>query len=355
MNAIVKTFRGPNPRAALDAVKAAFGEEAVILHTREVGGGLWGRKEIEVTAASSADAARGAAPGQKPRAELESEVAALRRVVEELRTELRTSHKEEDPLGDNASPSMARLYRRLMQRGIEPPTAEELVRQAAQTNPRAKEADLVEAVRGLLRARLPMVRPVWETVGRRVVALVGPTGVGKTTTIAKIAARALLEARLKVSLVTVDTYRIGASEHIGRYGDIMQVPTHTARDIASLREAMQKSAESDLVLIDTAGRSDAAAIANQANLLRGIPGIEVHLVLSAASGAREIQAAARRHQVVDAQRLVFSKLDEADGPGSVLAAASLAGLPVSCVTDGQKVPDDLHAAHPMLIDVILGK
>ena len=118
---------------------------------------------------------------------------------------------------------------------------------------------------------------------RRVVALVGPTGVGKTTTIAKIAARALLESGLRVALITVDTYRIGACEHLGRYGEIMGVKTQVARDATSLAAAVAR-ADADLVLIDSAGRSDAETIANQMGLLRAAPGVEMHLVLSAASG-----------------------------------------------------------------------
>ena len=83
---------------------------------------------------------------------------------------------------------------------------------------------MLEALEALLRRRLPPARTPWERGERRVLALIGPTGVGKTTTIAKIAARALLESRLKVSLITVDTYRIGATEHLGRYGEIMGAP-----------------------------------------------------------------------------------------------------------------------------------
>jgi flagellar biosynthesis protein FlhF len=186
--------------------------------------------------------------------------------------------------------------------------------------------------------------------------MIGPTGVGKTTTIAKIAARALLDSRLKVSLVTVDTYRIGATEHIGRYGEIMGAPTHVARDAATLAEALARSADADLVLVDTAGRPDAPSIAAQTALLHTVPDIELHLVLSAASGAREIRAAAKRYEKVGVHRLIFSKLDEADGPGSVLSAAAAVTAPVSCIADGQRVPDDIHsAAGPRLIDLIIGR
>ena len=349
----VKTFRAADPRAALNAVKAALGAEAVILQTRQVGGGLWGKPQIEVTAARSTEAARAGGP----RDALETEVAALRRVVEELRREVRSSSRDDTrPVpGESVNPAGLRLLRRLTGRGVEEMMAQEIVKLALlEAAPR--DNDLMAAAGDLVRKRLPPARAPWEKSESRVLALIGPTGAGKTTTVAKIAARALLESRLKVSLITVDTYRIGASEHIGRYGEIMGIPTHVARDAASLREAVARSSEADLVLVDTAGRPDPAAIAAQNELLRSIPDLELHLVLPAMAGAREIRAMARRYESCGVQRLIFSKLDESDGPGCVLSAAAILARPVSCMTDGQRVPEDIHpGTAPRLIDLVIGR
>jgi flagellar biosynthesis protein FlhF len=356
MNAIVRTFRGPDPRSALDAVRSALGEEAIILKTREVGG-FFGRREIEITATHSGD---GMPSAPKRSLDLESEVSALRRIVEQLRSEVRSSKAEPRLAPGRAhnglTPAAAAIVRHLVERGGESPLAEELVREAAQVATGHGEREIVESLREGLRRRLTPAAPPWQGESRRVIALVGPPGVGKTTTIAKIAARALLESKLKVVLVTLDTYRIGAGEHIGRYGEIMGVPTHLVRDQAGLRQAVAASSEAQLVLIDTAGRSDAAALEAQTKLLRAVPETEQHLVLSAATGGGELRAAARRYKARGVSRLIFTKLDEADGPASVLSVATEVTCPVSCVADGQRVPDDLHpATGPLLVNLVLGK
>jgi flagellar biosynthesis protein FlhF len=363
----VRTFRAPDPRAALDAVKAALGAEAVILETREVGG-LWGKAEIEVTAMRSAEGGGARVlpvPGGRNDDGLQGELGALRRVVDDLRSRLpagagAATDRGAGARGGSVPPEALRVCRQLVRRGAESRVAQEIVQEALKTLIRTRGTDIDGTVRGLVTRRLAGALAPWKRdpaanpAEPRVVALVGPTGVGKTTTIAKIAARALLESRLRVALITVDTYRIGASEHLGRYGEIMGIKTQVARDAPSLAAAVAR-AGADLVLVDSAGRSDPETIANQMGLLRSVPGLEMHLVLSAASGSREIAAAARRYREHGVNRLVFSKLDEADGPGSVLSAAAVVPRPISCIADGQRVPDDLHAADgSLLVDMVVG-
>jgi flagellar biosynthesis protein FlhF len=381
MSATVHTFRAVDSASALAAVKAALGPEAILISTRSVQGGLFRRAEVEVTAAAgsameeprapraqrnSSGADQGedgpqAASERGPRAysqsdrapqergrpdddQLASEVKLLRRSVEETRRALATVTSEARGGRDlQIPPAAAEVHASLIGRGVEPVLAEELVRQAMQLSASLLPSSLTSTVRDLVGERLVPCRAPWLHGGRHVIALIGPTGVGKTTTLAKIAARALLEAKKRVALLTIDTYRIGACDQLARYGEIMGMPVLVARDRTELLRAYERVKDADLVLVDTAGRSLPEDVARQADLVRALPRVQLHLVVSAATGALELAAIGDRYRALQPDRLLFSKLDEAAGPGAVLSVAVRIGRPVSCVTDGQRVPEDLHA------------
>ncbi len=394
MHAVIRTFRGPDARAALAAVKAGLGPDAVILSTRELPAGLFRPAQIEITAGVG-DAspllpspgvpgpAVAAAPVPAPPVPLElaaplpapvaapvrtaremakelareedrhAELLALRTSVDALRREL--SQRRGAGAREGFFPLAQGLFEHLCSRGFEEAVAEEAVRGAiAEVGEHGPNA-LFESVRLFLQDRVVSARAPWLADRRRVIALVGPTGVGKTTTLAKIAARALLDGRQSLALVTVDTYRIGASEQIARYGEIMKVPTFVAQDRQGLQRALEATAGADLVLVDTAGRSLSEAVYRQAEFLRGVPGVQLHLVASAASGPQDLAAVAERYRPLAPERVLLTKLDEAALPAAWASLALRLGRPFTALADGQRVPEDLHAATtPGLIERLTG-
>lgn len=190
----------------------------------------------------------------------------------------------------------------------------------------------------------------------RVLALVGPTGVGKTTTIAKIAAHEQLVRQQRVGLVTIDEYRVGGVEQLGRYADLIGCPMEVASDARTLEVALRKLNKADLVLVDTAGRSprDAWALTAMAECLQGAQEpVEVHLCLPVAMRERELRTAVEHCSVLSPSRLTCTKVDEAICCGTIVAAHVQSGLPLGYFTTGQRVPEDISIASASLLAALL--
>jgi flagellar biosynthesis protein FlhF len=178
------------------------------------------------------------------------------------------------------------------------------------------------------------------------VALVGPTGVGKTTTIAKLAANFRLRERRRVGLITVDTYRVAAVEQLRTYADIIDLPMEIVATPREMHQALARMADLDLVLMDTAGRSprDEVKILELRAMLAEAAPDEVHLVLSSVASAASLAKTAEQFAAVGTTALVLTKLDEAASLGNLLPLVRSSRLPLSYVTHGQNVPDDIAPA-----------
>jgi flagellar biosynthesis protein FlhF len=210
----------------------------------------------------------------------------------------------------------------------------------------------------MLEADIPVSGPIAVTPGRRrLVALVGPTGVGKTTTIAKLAADYRLRQRRNVGLITVDTYRIAAVEQLRTYADIIDLPMQVISTPREMRDAVRRLEGLDLILMDTAGRSprDEIKIQELKAFLSEAAADEVHLVLSSVAGTRTLTLTAQRFAAVGTTHMILTKLDEATGLGSLLPVIRGSRLPLSYLTNGQNVPDDIEVADSgRLARLILG-
>ncbi len=211
------------------------------------------------------------------------------------------------------------------------------------TDPQASRLLLLS----LIEQELNLSRPVQIAPGTpQIVALVGPTGVGKTTTLAKLAAQARLREHRKVGLITVDTFRIAAVEQLKTYAEIMELPMRVVSSPAEMRSAMDDYATMDLVLIDTSGRSPYDELKNQElkAILAEAHAHEIHLCISMASDPRSTTMIASKFITIGANQLILTKLDEIQDYGAVLATNLNSTLPLSYLTTGQEVPDHLERA-----------
>ncbi|MCA8959275.1 MAG: hypothetical protein KDC38_02130 [Planctomycetes bacterium] len=203
----------------------------------------------------------------------------------------------------------------------------------------------------LLRPKLPPCVPIplkdrSESEGPLVIALVGPTGVGKTTTIAKLSAPLRLVHGRRVVLVTLDTYRLGAVEQIRRYGEIVGLEVQTVERPEELLAIRQGLTHRDLVFVDTAGSSPKCSepLEHVRRCLAPIGDVEVHLCVSASCSRATMVRVAQRFRDLSYDRVLVTKGDESEGAGALLDLFGVAKVPVSYLTSGQGVPEDIATA-----------
>jgi flagellar biosynthesis protein FlhF len=185
------------------------------------------------------------------------------------------------------------------------------------------------------------------TSGRpRVICLVGPTGVGKTTTVAKLAATCKLRHARRVGLITSDTYRIAAVEQLRTYAGIIGLPLKVANTPAEMTQAIADLSAMDVIIVDTAGRSqhDARRLDELKAFITAAAPDETHLVLASTVGETVLQRTADRFKPLGPDRCILTKLDEAVCTGQIAGLTGRIGLPLSFVTVGQEVPDDIEPA-----------
>jgi flagellar biosynthesis protein FlhF len=314
-------------RDALERVKRELGPDAVILGTRTVSGaGLRGQR-VEITASppglvSPAPRATPAPPGP---------VAS-----------------RSAPHGPGSMPGpLYPHYVELVQQEVAEDLAAQIVQHAAARSAGASDpAAIRTAIRAYIASLLPGAPdPTGETLPRRL-AFVGPSGGGKTTCVAKLAARFKLRTGLRVALLSLDMQRLAAHEQLTHYAELLEVPLYTAQTIGTVREVMKQINNVDLLLVDTmgVGLREQGRFARLAALLRAVRPDETHLVLPASLTARVLARVAHGFAPLQPSRLLLTRLDDAIGFGVILNVMQQLNMLVSYVTTGQNVPNDIEEA-----------
>ncbi len=413
----IKTYRALTMQDAIRSIKEELGPDAVILSTKQIrtGGSLFGlfsRPVIEVTAATDRDVQTakrgGSAPSRNeppstedlaPHTQDSGFVRALRvsmakatasdgsisapprchgspaegglerevrRQLEQIKVELRSLHARVRAVDwvpggeskrDAAAPE-ATLYRNLVAQGVQPPTAEALLNDARAHLPREDHGSPVAWRRAVERIVIELTKVSGPLLGpgeKKIVLFIGATGVGKTTTIAKLAAHYRTQEKRTVSLITMDTYRMASVEQLQAYANVLGVPLDIALTRREALDGIRRRRGCDVILIDTAGRSplNAEGLEELKDLLAAGPSVETHLVLSATTSERDLLQTVTRYARLPIDRLLFTKLDETTGFGGILETALLTGLALSYFSTGQRVPDDLEPASPERLAALL--
>ena len=240
------------------------------------------------------------------------------------------------------------LYKRLVDSEILQEIAEDLIHKLKNTTD-SPDKNINKKFISVLSNSFPITGPLTlKNDGPLVIAMVGPTGSGKTTTIAKLAAYYSLNKNNTVSIITADTYRIAAIEQIRAFAEIVDIGLQVVFSPDEVPDALEACENDDIVFIDTAGRSqrNSEHMRDLEEFLEALKPDETHLVLSATTKDSDLIDAIKRYKDLKINRLLFTKLDETIKLGNVFNIVSKGGIPVSYVTSGQSVPDDIELAQP---------
>lgn len=408
---IIKKFTGKTEAEATEAAKKELGSTLVIMNVREVKRkGLFAfllPKQIEVTAALEEETPARPQYGGILRTAADKEIRTeqqnlltknstenIEKKLDSLQTLLesqlnnRQSEKEEsakaqdvpeteekeDKCSDMAAaekkeeenPEQDKFIRLLYNKMLDNEMDEKYVNSILEDASKTKKADLpfdyllanIYQKMVLKFGRAEGITPSQE--GPRIVLFIGPTGVGKTTTIAKLAGRYCVEEKKKVALLTADTYRIAAAEQLRTYANILETPFRIIYTPEELQAAVEDYWDCDYIFIDTAGRShqntdQLEKMKEMVAALKKPEKYQVFLVLSATTKYRDLQKIADCYGKIADFELIFTKLDETEAVGNLLNMKLYTDAPIAYVTCGQNVPDDMEAFNPQkTVKQILG-
>ena len=190
------------------------------------------------------------------------------------------------------------------------------------------------------------------------VALAGPPGAGKTSALVKLAIQYGLTEHKRVQILTADTYRIAAAEELRSYAAILGIGFQVMETAGALEQALHEFRQKDLILIDTPGlcRSEMEAAEDLAKVLAAHhPGIDTHLVLPASMRAADLRRVSEQYSIFHPRKLLFTRLDETETFGPILSRSIRLGIPVSFLSRGQRIPEDLEPATvDLVLDLVLG-
>ncbi len=377
----IRRYMAKDNQEAILKVKMDLGSDALILNTRKVKKkgllGLFSKPMVEVLAAvdeyskpQNIDHTQSGKSQSESKTVEESEISCDKKEEKITNLENKISNIEEmfrqymqqaqnpsvqaKPVNKIDSQESRKIadtfYNNLVRNEVEPDIAREIVNKAVSkvncgNDVNSMAAQIAGTVKGILGKPEAIVPGVQGKP--RIVIFVGPTGVGKTTTLAKIAANCLLSQKKTIAMITADTYRIAAVEQLKTYAEILGIPVSVAYTAIDIREAVRQNMDKDLILIDTAGRShkNHSQFEELKAMVTASEADEMYLVLSTTTSLRNCREILESYSFLTNYKLIFTKVDEAQNQGIILNVRYLTGKSISYVTNGQSVPDDIEIAN----------
>jgi len=336
----VKKYRAGTINEAVIKIKKVLGPDAMIVSTKKLNNGV-NKDVFEVTAVSAEDNGLNEYSGSI--GDVKSELMSIKEMIYLM------GHGGSISESLIMNPGALNMYTKLIRNGINDNFARMFLERAGVLNTASRDIQEIREKTTQEIVRAIKVKDIFETRDKKsiIAAFIGTTGVGKTTTIAKLAAQQMLKKGKKVGLISIDNYRVGAMDQLKTYASILGIPCIPAYNRKDLLFALKRMDEKDLIFIDTAGHSqyDMSRIGELQKIITDDLSISTHLLLSVSTSESEMKKAAINFGPLKFQSYIFTKIDEAETCGSVINQIMKVTLPVSYFTTGQSVPDDIEKAH----------
>lgn len=362
---IIKKYLVKNMNEAMARIKLDLGSDAIIISQRQVRKkgllGFFSPKLIEVTAASESEEIRpkkdfpikpmiNTTQGKTTITSEKYSEENLNEEVVSMKNMIRDIYENVNKVKGNDPFKVYKDYLETLD--ISKGLGEEILRDL-------RNYELGENMdKSIIKTILSNKVSVEGELDKGIKVFVGPTGVGKTTTIAKLAGKYVLNYKKKVGLITIDTYRIGAVEQLKTYAEIMNLPFKVVFNLKQMEEAIESMKDCDLILIDTTGRSskNLMQIQELRAFVEKTGASSISLVLSATTKWRDIESIVEGYSALKFTNLILTKLDETNTYGAILDTLVKSKVPLSYVTVGQNVPEDIKTLDKTnLISMILGE
>ena len=347
----IKKYMGETVQDVIFKIKAELGPDAIILNTHKLkkGGifGMFAKDVVEVVAGV-----------EERRKQKKDSNLLTANDFNDLKIMIQDMHNqwETDKFKHDLSEELTILYQHLNHQGVAREDNIALIKLIKEkANP---EQDLLLEIRRVIEKYLGEAQPIILGNERKIVAFIGPTGVGKTTTIAKLSARFALDEKKRVCLITADTYRIAAVQQLRTYSEIINIPLYVVYNQTELLKLVNEDLKNyDLILLDTVGTSwnDRIQLGKLKKLMAQDIVDETHLIISLNTKSKVINEIINEFSILSPDKLLLTKLDESAAFGDIINLKSKYNLPLSYITFGQDVPDDIRpAAATSLTDYLLG-
>jgi flagellar biosynthesis protein FlhF len=363
---IIKRYIVDNMNEAMTKIRYELGNDAVIVSQRKIKqNGILGflkPKKIEVTAAAD-DKTKKAKEVKKESTVSTESNASVQKELSELKTLIQDLVAQKEAavtVTTTAAPSTKKESKsKAKQRLLDNDVPDEIIEQLYEIIKSKNEGKKLTAklYETELKASVEEMIKIDKNLNDKIHVLVGPTGVGKTTTIAKLASHFTLYKGKKVGLITIDTYRIGAVEQLKTYAEILGVPFEVVLSTNDLKNAVKKMEDCEIIFVDTTGRNskNIMQVSETRKYVDELGADKIHLVLSMTTKQKDIKKIIENYRMVNYNSLILTKIDETDTWGSVLGAIHYGDVPVSYICAGQNVPDDIEEARKdRLTKLIMG-